>query len=123
VTLERLSRLRQGVYRFFGAGFSYPTTEMVSAAGAALPVFEELGVFDYAFAPDVAEAANALASADLDELSVAYVALFEAGVAGAACPPHESAHRSNARTGEVARRSSMPPPLRLPESHPTSSSS
>lgn len=100
--LEGLSRLRQGVYRLFGAGFSYPTTEMLSAAGAASSIFEELGMFDYAFAPDVAEAANAMAVADLDELSVDYVALFEAGVAGAACPPHESAHRADARTGEVA---------------------
>lgn len=100
--LERLSRLRQGVYRLFGAGFSYPTTEMLSAAGAASPIFGELGMFDYAFAPDISEAAHAMAAADLGQLSVDYVALFEAGVAGAACPPHESAHRSDARTGEVA---------------------
>jgi len=102
VTLERLSRLRQGVYRLFGAGFSYPTRDLLTAAGGAPALFEGLGVFDYAFGPDVHDAAIVLAEADLDELSVAYVALFEAGVAGAACPPSESAHRSNARTGEVA---------------------
>jgi DMSO reductase family type II enzyme chaperone len=101
VTLESLSRLRQGVYRLFGAGFTYPTTEMLSAAGSALPIFDELSVFDYAFAPDVANAAAALADADLDDMGVAYVSLFEAGVGGVACSPHESAHRSDARTGEV----------------------
>ena len=101
MTLESLSRLRQGVYRLLGAGFTYPTTEMLSAAGAALPIFDELKVFDYAFAPDVAQAAVALAASELDDLGVAYVSLFEAGVGGVACSPHESAHRSNARTGEV----------------------
>jgi TorA maturation chaperone TorD len=102
VSLEQLSRLRQGVYRLLGAGFSYPTTETVEAAGGAIAVLEELGLFDYAFAVDLAEATSSLAAAELTELEVAFVALFEAGVAGAACPPHESAYRSNARTGEVA---------------------
>ena len=101
MTLESLSRLRQGVYRLLGAGFSYPTAEIISAAGGATTLFEGLGVFDYAFAPDVAKAAAALANAKLDNLGVAYVSLFEAGVGGVACSPHETAHRSDARTGEV----------------------
>lgn len=67
-----------------------------------MPIFEDLGIFDFAFAADVAIAAEELSGADIEELSVAYVALFEAGVAGAACPPYESAYRSDPRTGQVA---------------------
>ncbi len=102
MSLENLSRLRQGVYRLAGAGFSHPTGELIAAAGGTLAVLEELGLFDYSFAPAVTEAVEALAVADADEVAVAYVALFDAGVAGAACPPHESAHLGNSRTGEVA---------------------
>ncbi len=102
MTPDRLSRLRQGVYRVAGAGFAHPDTELITAADDVMGVLEELGVFDFAFAPDLAMAAAEFARADPDEISAAYVALFEAGVAGAACPPHESAYRTDPRTGEVA---------------------
>lgn len=102
MTLEQMSRLRGGVYRLLGAGFSYPTLEMISVAGGAMTVFEDLDLFDFAFAPQLASAVDELSRAELEGLAVAHVALFEVGVGGAACPPYESAHRSNPRTGEVA---------------------
>lgn len=102
MTLQDLSRLRQGVYRLTSAGLSYPTPELMTTAAGALPVFDGLGLFDYAFAPDLADATVALGESDIEELSIAYVSLFEAGVGGATCPPYEAAHRVNSRTGGVA---------------------
>ncbi len=102
MTFEQLSRLRGGVYRLLGAGFSYPTSEMISAAGGATGVLADMGLFDFSFAPDLAAAADQLSSSELGELSIAYVALFEAGVTGAVCSPYESAFRSDPRTGGVA---------------------
>ncbi|MDH3305918.1 MAG: molecular chaperone TorD family protein [Acidimicrobiia bacterium] len=101
MSLERLSRLRQGIYRLAGAGFSHPSAELIGAARWTLPVLDDLGLFDYSFAPTVGEALQELAKANLADLSIAYVALFESGVAGASCPAAESAYLSNSRTGDV----------------------
>jgi DMSO reductase family type II enzyme chaperone len=103
VSLEDLSRLRQGVYRLAGAGFSSPDDEMIAGVGGAIPVLDALGLFDYAFAPAITEAVDALTASDTDSLAVAYVTLFEAGVGGAVCSPYESAHLGDSRTGEVAQ--------------------
>ena len=103
MSLERLGRLREGVYRFAGVGFSYPTAELLDAAGSTILVLDDVGLFDYAFALPVVEAAQALAEADLEDLKGAYAALFEAGVGGAACSPHATAYVADPRTGEVAR--------------------
>jgi DMSO reductase family type II enzyme chaperone len=103
VSLEDLSRLRQGVYRLAGAGFSPPDDELIAGVGGAIPVLDALGLFDYAFAPAIAEAVDALTASDTDSLAVAYVTLFEAGVGGAVCSPYESAHLGDSRTGEVAQ--------------------
>lgn len=102
MTIEGLSRLRQGIYRLTSAGLSHPTPELITTAAGALPIFDGLGLFDYAFAPDLADATVVLGESDIEELSIAYVSLFEAGVGDAACPPYEAAHRANSRTGGVA---------------------
>lgn len=99
---EQLSRLRGGVYRLLGAGFSYPTPDMILAAGGTTGVLADIGLFDFSFAPDLATAADEFSRSDLEEISIAYVALFEAGVTGAVCSPYESAFRSDPRTGGVA---------------------
>ena len=102
MNLEQAARLRQGVYRFLSLGFAYPTSELIETASGALDVLDGQGLFNFAFALDVAEAIDAVALASLDELEVSYIALFEAGVGGAVCSPHESAHRADPRLGEVA---------------------
>ncbi len=102
MSLARLGRLREGVYRFAAAGFSYPASELVDVAAGTVPVLDDLGLFDYAFALPVIEAAEALVVADLHDLEGAYAALFEAGVGGAACSPHATAYVADARRGEVA---------------------
>lgn len=103
MSLERLARLREGVYRFTGVGFSYPTADVIDAAAATVPILDDLGLFDFAFALPVVEAANSLAESDLGELEGAYSALFDAGVAGAACSPHLTTYVADPRTGEVAK--------------------
>ncbi len=102
MTIESLSRLRQGIYRFVGAGFSHPTPDLIAAAGGTMELFDTLDIFDYSFAPDIADAISEVAQADLAELSVAFVAIFEAGVGGVSCPPFETAYVGNPRTGDVA---------------------
>jgi TorA maturation chaperone TorD len=103
VSPDQLRMLREGIYRFTGLGFSYPTAELIDTAAATVPILDDLGLFDYAFALPVAEAAEALSAADLSELERAYSALFAAGVSGPACSPHLTTYVANARTGEVAR--------------------
>lgn len=99
---EDLSRLRQGVYRLLGAGVSRPTTALLETAATAPALFDEMGVFEFSYAAELLDACQALGDADLERLSIAYATMFETGVAGAACTPHESAFRADARTGEVA---------------------
>lgn len=103
MNLEHLSRLRQAIYRLGAAGFSPPTQELLAACRGATEMLDSLGLFDYSFGPAVANATTSLAEADLDELSAAFVSLFEVGVSGAPCPPQESSHLANSRTGEVAQ--------------------
>jgi TorA maturation chaperone TorD len=102
MSLERLARLREGIYRFSGIGFTYPTADVLDAAPAAVPILDDLGLFDFAFALPVVEAAEALANSDLRELEGAYSALFDVGVAGAACSPHLTTYVADPRTGDVA---------------------
>ena len=102
MNMESLNRLRQGIYRFVGAGFSHPTPDLIAAAGGTIELFDTLDIFDYSFAPDIAAAISEVAQADLAELSVAFVAIFEAGVGGVSCPPFETAYVGNPRTGDVA---------------------
>jgi TorA maturation chaperone TorD len=98
-----LPRLREGVYRFLGVGFSYPTAELLEASAATVSILDDLGLFDYAFANPVADAARALAEAELIDLQDAHTAMFGAGVAGPACSPHLTSYLADSRTGEVAR--------------------
>lgn len=102
MNLDQAARLRQGIYRLFALGFSYPNPELIETASGALAALDDQGLFEFSFALDVAEAIDTVASAKLEELEVSYIALFEAGVGGAACSPHESAHRADPRLGEVA---------------------
>jgi len=103
VTLEQTSRLRQGVYRLLGAGFASPAEEVHDAAVEALDIFDALGLYDFSFALDVADAVTALAGSRPVDLEAAHVALFATGVHGVLCSPHESTHLGNPRMGDVAR--------------------
>jgi TorA maturation chaperone TorD len=69
---------------------------------ASIPVLADLGLFDYSFSLYLVDYARALAAEDPRELAPAYMALFEVGVGGAACPPTESAWLANPYTGDVA---------------------
>lgn len=103
MNLARLALLREGIYRFVGVGFSAPTAQLVGAAASTVPLLDDLGLFDYAFALPVVEAVDALAKSELSELDGAYAALFGAGVAGPACSPHVTTYLADSRTGGVAR--------------------
>ena len=102
MNLERLSRLRQGVYRLAGAGFAYPTDDLIAAAAGSASVLDGFGLFEFSFGPAVARAGEALAESDSIEIEAAYLSLFEAGVGGAACAAEESVHRADPRTGGTA---------------------
>jgi len=90
VNPARIARLRGGIYRFLALGFSYPDPELVETARGAISALEPHGLFEFSFALEVAAAAEEVAGSSLEELEVAYIALFEAGVGGAACSPFES---------------------------------
>lgn len=102
MNLDQTARLRQGVYRFLSLGFSYPSRELIETASGALPALDDRGLFEFSYALDLAEAIDAAASARLEELEVAYIALFEAGVGSIACSPHESTYLADPRLGQVA---------------------
>ncbi len=103
MSLPQLGRLREGTYRFLGLGFSYPTAELLEASAATVSILDDLGLFDFAFANPVADAARGLAEAELIDLQDAHTAMFGAGVAGPACSPHLTSYLADSRTGEVAR--------------------
>ncbi len=103
MNLSQLGRLREGVYRFTATGFSPPSAELQDVSAGSVAVLDDLGLFDFAFALPVVDAAQALAAADPRDLEGAHAALFEAGVGGAACSPHAATYVADPRTGEVAR--------------------
>lgn len=74
----------------------------MAVAEATPVVLDEFGLFDFSYAGELVEACELIAGSDFDNLAVEYVALFEAGVSGVACPAHESAYRADPRTGQVA---------------------
>lgn len=99
---QELAGLRRALYQLLAVGFSHPDERLVGAALGSMVALDDLGLFAHAYATDVADLLTVLHTSTLDDLSVAYIAMFEAGVAGSVCPPHESDHRSNSRTGDVA---------------------
>lgn len=99
---QELAGLRRVLYQLLAVGFSHPDERLIGAALGSMVTLDDLGLFSHAYATDVVDLLSVLHESTLDDLSVAYVATFEAGVAGAVCPPHESDHRSNSRTGDVA---------------------
>ncbi len=102
MNLEQAARLRQGVYRLLSLGFGYPKPSLIEAASGALAVLDDQGLFEFSFALDVAEAAGSIASTGVEELEVAYIAVFEAGVGALACSPYESSYRAAPDRGGVA---------------------
>lgn len=100
--IQDAHRLRQGIYRLLSAGFGPVSTDFLAAADGSIDVLDGLGIFDYAYAPDVVTALGRFAEPDADELRIAYVELFEIGVDGVPCQLRESAHLGDSRTGEVA---------------------
>ncbi|HSH11248.1 MAG TPA: molecular chaperone TorD family protein [Ilumatobacter sp.] len=103
MTTGELHRLRHGVYRVLGAGFAPPAADFLAVAPEAVNVLDELGLFDYAYAPHIADVLHEFADADPDELHRAYATLFETGGDGDVCMVRESAFRGDPRTGESAR--------------------
>ena len=99
---DNLARLRQGVYHLLGAGFSTPTADTIGHTIASIPVLADLGLFDFAFSIPLVGYAEQVALADRNQLTAAYMALFEVGVGGASCPPTESAWLANPNKGDVA---------------------
>lgn len=102
MTRVDLTRLRQAVYRLAGAGFLAPSPQTTLGTAGSIPILSDLGLFDFPYSLALVDYIHRLADSDFDELTAAYMALFEVGVGGAACPPTESAWRSDARTGGVA---------------------
>ena len=100
---DDLHRLRQGSYRLLAAGFDEVAEDFLAIAGDSLAELEGIGLFDYAFGPQLADALVCFAGSDPRELRAAHVELFEIGVRGEVCSLHESAHLGNPRTGETAR--------------------
>ena len=103
MTTDELHRLRHGVYRVLSAGFAPPTAEFLSAAPGAVSVLDDLGLFDFAYAPQIADMLDEFADTDPDELRRTYVTLFEIGGDGEVCMVRESAFRGDPRTGDSAR--------------------
>lgn len=97
-----LALLRQGTYRLLGTGFALPEPEAINRTIDSIEVLAEFGLFDFAFSLPLTSYAETLARADLGELVTSYMALFEVGAGGAACPPTESAWLANPWTGDVA---------------------
>ncbi len=102
MSLEGTARLRQGVYRLLALGFSYPSPRLVETAAGAPAALDAYGLFDFSFSLDVVEASAEVARSSLEELEVAYIALFEAGLGGTACSLFESDHLADPRLGQVA---------------------
>lgn len=99
---EESLRLRQGIYRVLSAGFAPPSPAFLEVAADATTVLEELGLYDYSYAPMVTDMLHEFGAADAEELSRSYEQLFETGIAGEVCHPRESIRLGNARTGETA---------------------
>ena len=96
-------RLRQGVYRILSAGFAPPNPAFLDVATDSITVFEELGVYDYSYAPAVIDMLHRFGAADLDELTHWHERLFETGIDGDVCLARESIRLGNPRTGDTAR--------------------
>ncbi len=102
MNLERLARLRQGIYRLAAAGFARPRSDLGDLGVSSIEVLVGLDLFDYPFGPAWEEVARTLEAADPSQLASAHVELFDRGVGPDACPPFESAHRSEGRPGAEA---------------------
>jgi TorA maturation chaperone TorD len=107
VNLEDLARLRQGSYRLTRDGFGFPDPGMANRAASSIPVLSDLGLFDFAFSLSLVDYVETLSSSDPDTLMPAYMALFEVGVAGAACPAIESAWLADPDTGVATIQSEL----------------
>jgi TorA maturation chaperone TorD len=97
------TRLRQGLYRYFGRALLPPDASRISAIAASRSYFDTAGMdfFSY-YGPWRAFDAE-VSSADVPALTSEYVSLFASGVGGALCPPTESYYVGNADGGQIAR--------------------
>jgi hypothetical protein len=86
VTRVDLTRLRQAVYRLAGAGFLAPSPQTTLGTAGSIPILSDLGLFDFPYSLALVDYIHRLADSDFDELTAAYMALFEVGVGGAASP-------------------------------------
>jgi len=96
------ARLRQGSYRLIGSGFNSPLTGRIEETIQSVPVLVELGLFDYSYAISLIEYVEQLATADLEDLASAHMAMFGVGAGVASCPPTESAWLGDPHSGATA---------------------
>ena len=98
-----LTRLRQGLYRFFAVAFLPPEQEQIEQLAMAADLLEDLGVDTLAFDQAWKEMIRWLRTpVDVDSLAAQYVHLFESGSDGALCPPVESFYLSSPLQGGTA---------------------
>lgn len=97
------ARLRQGLYRFFGAAYLPPDAERIEELVRAAAYLGTIGIDRFAFAPwwfgFLAELEEIPAS---DELNAEYVRLFLSSSRGTLCPPLESFYVTSAEGGGMA---------------------
>ncbi|GIU92760.1 MAG: hypothetical protein KatS3mg011_1666 [Acidimicrobiia bacterium] len=97
---HEVARLRQGLYRFFGAALLPPDLERLRLLQAAAGTLDDMGVDAFAFARSWRRFTDALTTVeDPIALGSDYIRLFEAGVGDVPVPLFESAYRADARSG------------------------
>lgn len=97
------ARLRQGLYRFFGAAYLPPNGERIEDLARAAAYLDTIGVDQFAFAPWWFAFLNELKELPTsEELNSEYVRLFHASSQGTLCPPLESFYKAAAEGGGMA---------------------
>jgi len=97
-----VARLRQGLYRFYGAALLEPAAERLTALAAATGYLDTLGVEAFAYATTWAEVHRVMQSeVSSDTLRREHARLFGSGVDGAPAPAMESFYAGPADQGKV----------------------
>lgn len=98
-----VARLRQGLYRFFGAGLTGPDEDRVRALVAAAEILDASGIEHFAFATPWARLLSVIGDLPpVGDLEAEYVRLFVVGPGPTPCPPYESHYLGKPRHGDPA---------------------
>ena len=104
IRTSEVARLRQGLYRFFGAALLAPRVERIEALRASATYLESMNLEDYAFYRDWARLVVVIGETEnADQLAPEYVRLFAAGTSTAYCPPIESYYRAQGNGSATAQ--------------------